>query len=226
MGLGWLDHQLKAEAITVAHFFLSHYINIAIMQEIWKDINDYEGSYQVSNYGNIRSLTRKVNKWDGEKTIKGQLIKQELNNSGYYKVSLYKSQKYKHFYIHRLIATHFISNPENKPCVNHINGIKADNMAENLEWCTRSENSKHAFKLGLLKCHLPSMKGVHGYNHQSSKPVLQYDLNGNFIREFPNAMEIKRELGFSNSYISSCCNERYKKAYGFIWKFKTLPSKA
>lgn len=194
------------------------------MKEIWKDIEGFEGSYQISNLGNVKSLTRKVNKWDGERTIKGQSTTQRINNSGYYRVSLCKFQKYKYLFTHRLVAIYFIPNPENKPCVNHKNGVKTDNSYSNLEWCTKSENSKHAVKLGLLKCYLPNMKGVHGYAHQSSKPVLQYDLKGNFIREFPNAIEINRELGFGNTHISACCNGRVKTAYGYMWEFKTIPT--
>ena len=119
--------------------------------EIWKDIEGYEGLYQVSNFGNVKSLARIVHsKKRSDYKIKEKILKQSDTTTGYKKVELHKdNEKRKSFKVHRLVAQAFIPNPENKREVNHIDGNKHNNNVNNLEWVTSSENKIHAFKMNL-----------------------------------------------------------------------------
>ena len=111
--------------------------------EIWKEIEGYEGKYLVSSFGRVKSMPNKV--WNSERILKP--LKQTYST-----IDLCKDAKVKKLTIHRIVAKTFIPNNENKPDVNHINGDKHDNRLENLEWVTKSENQKHAAKLGLINC--------------------------------------------------------------------------
>ncbi len=116
--------------------------------EIWKDIEGYEGKYQISNFGNVKSLET----WTGDKYIKREkILKNVVYGNGYYYVCLSKKGEVKKHKVNRLVAQAFIPNPENKPFTNHIDGDKLNNNVNNLEWCTQSENMKHASKIGLRK---------------------------------------------------------------------------
>jgi hypothetical protein len=119
--------------------------------EEWKDINNYEGYYQISNLGNIRSLDRLVSNKHGKRLAVGKPKSIYKSKAGYWIVTLIKEQITKTFLVHRLVAEHFISNPDNKLEVNHIDGNKSNAKYNNLEWCTRSENQIHAHKTGLMK---------------------------------------------------------------------------
>ena len=119
------------------------------MTEIWKDVKGYEGLYQVSSYGRVKSLERlKLNKGKMVK-IEERFLTLAKNYKGYPITYLYKNGKRKTITVHRLVAMNFIENPKNKPQVNHKNGIKTDNTVENLEWVTNQENQIHAQKHGL-----------------------------------------------------------------------------
>ena len=127
------------------------------MTEVWKDIKGYEGYYQISNLGRVKSLFRIVpHKLKGKKTIPEKILKQCISSPGYYATVLTKNSKGKSTRIHRLIAFHFIANPENKPEINHKKTIKTDNRIENLEWVTRKENIAHAIRHGLWENNLKS----------------------------------------------------------------------
>jgi len=116
--------------------------------EIWKDVAGYENLYMVSNLGNVKSLKRIVKRSvKGELLINEKLLKQ-ANKDGYRQVNLSNNGIKKNCKVHRLVAIAFIENIENKPIINHIDGVRHNNKVENLEWCTQSENLKHAYKIG------------------------------------------------------------------------------
>jgi hypothetical protein len=122
----------------------------ADMKEIWEDINGFEGIYQVSNKARVKSLHRVITRANGHKqTIKERIIKTCFNTSGYEDAVVQNGEKSKHLRVHRLVAIAFVPNPDNKKFVNHKDGKKANNLPDNLEWCTRSENEKHAHRIGL-----------------------------------------------------------------------------
>lgn len=189
------------------------------MKETWKDIKGYEGLYQVSNFGNVKSLDHNVINKGIKQLRKGKILKQNINTWGYATVFLYKKGIGKRFAIHRLVAITFIKNNENKEEINHIDGNKLNNNILNLEWCTRRENMKHSFSIGLEK---PPMKNKFGKLNTRSKSISQYDLNGNYIRTFESMGEASRYLKNKSAdrSISKCCNGLRKTAYGFIWRFE------
>ena len=174
--------------------------------EEWRDVAGYEGLYQVSSEGHVKSLERKVPKWDGERTVKERILKPRTDHYGYLLVSLCAGGKSKTLKVHRLVCEAFHDNPENKLDVNHINENKTDNRACNLEWCTRRENVNH----GTRNVRIAETK---------SKPVVQYTLNGELIKVWSSTIEVQRQAGFSQGNISKVANGKHKQAYGYIWKY-------
>ena len=175
------------------------------MKEIWKPIKDYEGLYEVSNLGNVRALN-----YHRQKIMK--ILKTKYTKDGYYETTLLKNSKPKSIRTHRLVAETFIEIPKNKPQVNHKNGNKLDNRVENLEWCTCKENIQHAIKIGLEK--------LDGHKNPNAKQVIQYDLDGNFIKEYKCIKYASVENNIRANYISMACNNYRKTAGGYIWKLK------
>jgi hypothetical protein len=137
------------------------------MTKIWKDVEGYEGIYQVSNLGDVRSLPRTENSNVGKRKRSGKTLSLR-NNKGYKTVMLCKDRKQTSAYVHRLVAKAFLSNPENKPDVNHLDGNKSNNKLENLEWCTESENLNHAY---ITKLHIPKSGESHGRAVLTEKDV-------------------------------------------------------
>lgn len=183
----------------------------SLPNEEWKDIKDFEGLYQVSNYGRIKSLM-KISKTNGRiyPTI---ILKCHVNTKKYLDVDLCKNGKSKRYRIHRLVANSFLHNENDYPQVNHIDGNKSNNTLSNLEWCDNSMNQKHAFLNNL------NHRGKYGYSPKS-KRVYQYDSEHNFIREWDSIIRISHTLGYSDSFISQCCKRKYKRAYGYVWRYK------
>lgn len=153
--------------------------NIENINEEWRDIVGYEGLYQVSNLGRIKSL-------GNDKTKKEKILKPQLYKNGYYRIWLYKNGNKKRYLVHRLVALAFIPNSNNLPCVNHKDEDKSNNSVENLEWCSVSYNINFGNRNKLVgEINVIKLK-----NHKLlSKPVLQFDLEGNLIAEYPSIKE-------------------------------------
>lgn len=177
------------------------------MEEIWKPIVGYEGLYEVSNNGNIKTLCDRHGKIRLLKPIKDK-------HRGYCTVNLFKNGKSKSYLVHRLVAEAFIPNPDNLPQVNHKNEIKDDNRAINLEYCTAKYN------LAYSNVHL---KGAVGVKIKRSKSVLQFTLDGRFVAEYKGVREAARQTGLEHSGICRCCKNKcgYNTAGGYIWKYKS-----
>lgn len=161
------------------------------MSEIWKEIKGYEGYYEVSSYGKVKS--------------KNKILKPFFNGKGYLYVNLCKDGKRETISIHRLIGIMFIPNPDNKPQINHIDGIKINNFVNNLEWTTNGENVKHAYSNNLMKS-----LGI---------PIIQYDKENNIIGRFESIRNASIISGVGYMSIRKCCHNQRKTAGGFVWKF-------
>ena len=198
--------------------------------EIWKPVVGYEELYEVSNFGRVRSLDRIDS---NNHPLNGVILKPYISNSGYLLVGLYKQQKRDRKLLHRLVAEAFIPNPENKPEIDHINTIKTDNTVflnedgsinyekTNLRWTTRKENINNPITKTKMRINArkPS-KGKYGKKHHRSKPIIQYDREGNFIKEWDCANDVEQVLGISNKHIGSVCLGKRKSCGGYIWKYK------
>jgi len=184
----------------------------------YKEIKGFEGLYAINIQGNVKSIERIVNCGSNGVRKIPEKIKKIGAVNGYPSVNLFKESKCYPHHIHRLIAIHFIPNPDNLPIINHKNGIKTDNRIENLEWCTYSDNITHAYENGLREKISP-LKGRFNEHHPKSKKIAQFNLDGTFMREWGSSKEVNRQLGFNNHNIRNCANGRIKTAYGFAWKF-------
>ena len=164
------------------------------MNEEWRDIKGYEGKYQVSNLGRVKSLARDTN---NQYCKVDKIIDSKPNKFGYLNVNLYKKGKGKSFKVHRLAAIHFIENPENLPEVNHKDEDKTNNRVDNLEWCSRQYNVEYS-----------QGKAVIGINKVSG-----------LILEFPSISEASRQTGINSRNICACLKGRQKSTGGYYWHY-------
>ena len=181
------------------------------MPEIWKTVDGYNGKYMISNYGNVLSK-------NFLNTGEDRLLKLKRHHSGYIFVRLCNGagQKQKNQTIHILVARAFIPNPDNKPCVNHIDGNKANNHVTNLEWVTHKENKQHAIRTGLSNPHKNNRQGKGNTN---SRPVYQFTKDNVFVKKWESISEAARYYSVRPSTIINHLKGRLKSACGFIWKY-------
>ena len=187
-------------------------------QEIWKDVVGYEGLYQVSNFGRIKSLPKLHNSTHPYVT-KERILKFFPNKDGYWLVDLYKNKQKKHHQVHRLVAIAFIPNPMGKPEINHLNEVITDNRVENLEWATRTENNNYGNRNKKVSLSLKKYSTMYAQicRNNFSKKVEQYTLDGVLVKVWCSVSEVNRKLGFSQGNISSCCRggdfQRYPRMH-------------
>lgn len=191
-------------------------------KEVWKDIEGFEGLYQVSNLGRVKSLEKKVRPNRGSYVHKERIMTSNCTTHRYRRIILKHNGKKTCRYIHRLVAQAFIPNPENKPQINHKNGDRYFNHVSNLEWCNQNENMIHSYAIGLRTS---PMKGVNGGNHPASTSVIQICPETNkIINKFDSLIEAANSLGVNNPRSTSCsissaCSGKYHTAAGFKWKY-------
>ena len=187
------------------------------MVEEWKPIKGFEGAYEVSTFGNVRSVDRIVVYPKGSKRlIKGRELRQATNIKGYKCVVLCTQNIRKNYTVHRLVAETHIPNPSNLPCINHKDEITTNNNVSNLEWCTHEYNNNYGNHTKKIAVHF-------------EKPILQFDLNGNFIARYRSTWDAERKTGIKQGSICNVANfaigtsktkRKYLSAGGYIWKWE------
>lgn len=189
------------------------------VKEEWKPVVGYEGYYVVSNCGNVYSLRS------------NKVLKPIKTRAGYLRVHLSVNGIWKGLAVHRLVALAFIPNPENKPTVNHINEIKTDNRADNLQWATMREQNIHGTRIERVKAHTDYLnRGIdyavvaskHDYkniNRKQMRAVLQYSKDGNFIARFDGLSIAARQVGVSVGHLCSCLKGRGRSCGGYRWEY-------
>ena len=212
------------------------------MQEIWKDIKDYEGLYQVSNLGRIKSCERIVKRGDNHKPVKERILKMG-DKCGYKYVILSKSGKGKTGWVHRLVAQAFISNPDNLSCINHKDENPTNNRVDNLEWCTYRYNNTYndIAKRRMLnvdyakraantdwkarKEHTDFVQRTKNTDYVSiglkhRKPIYQYDIYGKFIKRWECVYDICVEYNVKPEAIRANCLGKCKVTVGYMWRYE------
>lgn len=170
-----------------------------IFKEEWRPVVGYEGKYEVSNLGNVDAL-------DFHRQGIRMALKKIKLNDGYIRVTLYKNGKPKHHAVHRLVASAFISNPNNYPCINHKDENKQNNYVENLEWCTILYNNNFG-------------TAPQRISEKNSFPVIQMSMNDEIIAEYKSVKEAANETGASASSISAACRGELRKTFGYKWRY-------
>lgn len=174
----------------------------------WKKLDEV---YEVSEYGDIRSVDRVIKRGGRKHSIKGQTLNHNICRNGYHRVGLNKNGNRRYKAVHRLVAELFVENPDSKPEVNHIDGDKSNNHYTNLEWVTRSENMKHGYETGLI-AHLSE-------NSKSQrKGVIKIDDSGGKTF-YPSLVEASRKDGISIAYLSQIINGVRPQKDDCTWQF-------
>lgn len=187
------------------------------MKEIWKDIDGFEGRYQISNLGRVKSLERKVKFGSQIRIIKPMIRKLKAKKGGYLFVQLRKNGKEVDFLVHRLVAKTFCNGYFKNADVNHKDGNKKNNIYTNLEWCTRSQNQLHAYRILKRSCYT---RGKFGKLSNRSIPVLQLTLKGDLVRAWDSITLAEKGTGIPFHSISKCAHGLLRQSHGFKWKIK------
>lgn len=180
--------------------------------EEWRDIKGFEGLYQVSNEGRVKSLAR----YDRRNRFwRERILRASLGTNGYLGVQLSRNGKMHPKEIHRLVGEHFIENPHGHRCINHKDEIKTNNHADNLEWCTYKYNNNYGHHgENASKSHIEKLD-----KNKRCRKVVQMDMDGNEIARFRSVREAERVVGVAHSYLSACMLGKYDSAKGFKWKY-------
>jgi hypothetical protein len=188
------------------------------MEEIWKEIDNTDGNYLISNLGRIKRLKH----YNGKITLEEKIIYQHKGNNGYYRLSYAGKRQYAHI----LVAKYFVPNPHNYPQVNHIDGDKSNNRANNLEWVTALMNMQHASQNHLINTDSQKRKEQIKQNRliaveNAKKPVAQYNLQGELLNTYNSVSEAGDITNICKQNIAEVCRGiKYRKtAGGFIWKY-------
>ena len=166
------------------------------MEEYWKDIAGFEGKYQISSLGRIKSYLVDNS---------GRIMRPMVCTNGYLRIDLRKNGRYYKYLIHRLVAEAFLPNPNNFEYVNHKDETRDNNCVNNLEWCTKKYNLNY----GTIKERQRKAKEI---------PVLQFTKNGEFVRQWDSSMEVEKTLGWDRSAILRCCNGKQATSHNYVWK--------
>lgn len=184
------------------------------MEEVYKDIEGYEGLYQVSNLGNVKSFV------DNNGVAREKVLKPRINGRGYLHVDLCKNKKKKIYLVHRLVAQAFIENPNNLPIINHKDECKTNNIVTNIEWCTQKYNCNYGTG---IERHSKAMTNNQKLsksltnNPKISKAVGAFK-DGKLVLSFPSIMEAQRQ-GFNHGNVWSCCIGERKSHKGYEWRY-------
>lgn len=212
-------------------YFMEHWKNLSeenlqevfesiLYTEEWRPCPKYEGFYEVSSFGRVRTIGRIHKHVNGNSFYrKGKIKAQVPAKEGYPLVSLSKFNKGNVKTVHRLVAEAFLDNPENHPDVNHKKGIVTDNRVHQIEWCSTQYNCWHAYRvLGRKAAATAFLKGAESLK---AIPIVQLTMDGLYIKTWPCAVEVKNELGFNHRHICSVCKGRYgrKSSHGYRWLY-------
>ena len=195
---------------------ITEVIDGILYTEEWRDIKGFEGYYQCSSFGRVKSLSREVPDRRSVRVIITRIKKQFSNINGYPSIFLNKNKIKIQDRVHRIIGRTFIDNHENKKCINHKNLIRTDNRVVNLEWVTNRENNLHAYANG----HKKGMLGKVGELSIYSKVVYQFDRKGSFINKFFGTKEAERITGISHKSIGRVCLGKRPHTHGFVWQYE------
>lgn len=187
-----------------------------MVEEVWRDIDGYEGRYMVSNLGHVRSMNFRNHGYPMNITPK-------VNNDGRLWVLLYKDRQTKPMLIHRLVAMAFIPNCDNLPQVNHKDENPKNNCVENLEWCTAKYNVEYSLQRHPERRARPWLYGLYGVKkkRKRNQPIAQINSRGEIVKVWEDSRTIMLETGMSDWSISECCRGKRKTAYGFRWRYST-----